>query len=80
MASNPDPYDFSDLLVMDRSELRVELAQCVGELATFHERVAFVKATDPKSPELHEYTGTRDALIEKKWLILRLMEDADTNR
>lgn len=75
MASSPDPYDFSDLLTLGRSELRQELALCIAELATFHERVAFIKATDPKSAELHEYTGTRDALNEKKWLILKLMED-----
>ena len=77
MASSPDPYDFSDLLAMGRSELRVELAQCVAELATMHERCAFIKATDPKSPEYNEYAGTRDALNEKKWLIMKLMEDAE---
>lgn len=76
MASSPDPYNFSDLLYMGRSELRAELCQCVAELATFHEKVAFLRATEsPKSGEAIEAAGTRDALVEKKWLLLKLMDD-----
>lgn len=77
MASSPDPYDFSDLLVLGRSELRAELTQCVSELATKIEHVAFLKCTDPKGWEGIEATGQRDALNEKKWLIMKLMEDAE---
>jgi hypothetical protein len=76
MASSPDPYDFSDLLHASRSELRAELTRTVAELATTFERIAFIQATAPKSDEKYEYTGTRDALNEKKWLILKLMDDA----
>lgn len=74
MAANPDPYDFSDLLHMGRSELRRELAQTVAELATAYELTAFVRVTSPHKDEYLEHAGHRDALNEKKWLILKLMD------
>jgi len=77
MASAPDPYNFSDLLDMSRSELRKHLAQTVAELCTAHEQTAFVRATSTYKDEYFEYAGHRDALVEQKWLILKLMEDAE---
>ncbi len=77
MAAIPDPYSFSDLLHMGRSELRYELADTVAQLATYYERVAFLRATDGRGPEYFEAEGHRDALVEQKWLIIKLMEDAD---
>lgn len=72
--SAPDPYDFSDLLTMGRSELREHLVQTVSELATMHEHVAFIRATSPHKDEYIEAAGHRDALVEQKWLILRLLD------
>jgi hypothetical protein len=77
MAANPDPYDFSDLLDLGRSELRKELAATVAELATAIELTAFIRVTSNHKDEYYEYAGHRDALTEKKWLIMKLMEDAD---
>jgi hypothetical protein len=76
MAANPDPYDFSDLLTLGRSELRDHLAKTVAELCTMHEQVAFLRATSPHKDEYLEAAGHRDALVEQKWLILKLMDDA----
>lgn len=39
-----------------------------------HEHVAFLRATSYNKDEYIEAAGHRDALIEQKWLILRLME------
>jgi len=77
MAAQPDPYDFSDLLTCSRSELRTHLAKTIAELATMYEHVAFLRVTATIKDEYYEAQGHRDALIEQKWLILRLMEDAD---
>ncbi len=77
MASVPDPYSFSDLLAMSRSELRVRLVKVIEQLATMHEHVAFIRATSTVASERYEYEGHRDALIEEKWLVMKLMEDAD---
>jgi len=74
--SQPDPYNFSDLLTLSRSELRVHLAKTIAELCTMYEHVAFIRATSPHKDEYLEAAGHRDALIEQKWLIVRLMEDA----
>jgi len=41
-----------------------------------YEHVAFIRATSPHKDEYLEAAGHRDALIEQKWLIVRLMEDA----
>jgi len=77
MAANPDPYSFSDLLTMGRSELRGELAETVSALCTAIEHVAFLKATSGKSAETIEAEGHRDALNEQKWLIQHLMDTLD---
>ena len=76
MAANPDPYDFSDLLTLGRSELRQHLAQTVAELCTMYEQVAFIRATATNKDEHLEAAGHRDALNEQKWLILKLMDNA----
>lgn len=41
-----------------------------------YEHVAFLRVTATIKDEYYEAQGHRDALIEQKWLILRLMEDA----
>lgn len=76
MVAAPDPYDFSGLLAMGRSELREAYCETVSELATTHERVAYMKITGTPS-DRYEYEGIREALTEKKWLILKLMEDVE---
>lgn len=76
MAANPEPYNFSDLLTLGRSELRVELVRVIEQLCTAHEQFAYIKATSTYKDEILELQGHRDALIEEKWLILKLMEDA----
>lgn len=46
----------------------------MAELATMHEHVAFLRATSTVKDEYIEAAGHRDALIEQKWLILRLLD------
>ena len=59
---------------MGRSELREHLAETVAELCTMHEHVAFLRATAHNKDEYIEAAGHRDALVEQKWLILRLLD------
>lgn len=78
MAPYPDPYQFADLLDMGRSELRHELATIVGELCTELELCAYIRSTDGRSNEYFEHEGHRDALTERKWLVIKLLDTIDT--
>jgi hypothetical protein len=78
LASNPDPYSFSDLLHASRSELREALATTVAQLCTELETCAFIRATDGRNSEYYEHEGHRDALTEQKWLILKLIDTIDS--
>lgn len=74
MASNPDPYSFSDLLVASRSELREHLATTVADLCTALEHTAFLRSTEGRGAEFFESEGRAQALQEQKWLILKLID------
>lgn len=76
MAAIPDAYSFSDLLHMGRSELREELTKTVADLCHYIEHTAFLRSTEGRGAEYFESEGHRDALVEQKWLIMKLMEDA----
>jgi hypothetical protein len=73
---HPDPYDFSDLPAMSRSELRVELSKVTAELCDCYSTLAFVKTAGDVS-EKTEYTALKDILTEKKWLIVNLLGSAN---
>jgi len=70
----PDPYDFSDLVAMTRSELREQLAVTIAALCTELELCAYIRATDGRTNEFFEREGHRDSLTEQKWLILKLID------
>jgi hypothetical protein len=71
-------WDFGKLVDATSQELYRELAMTHGELATLHEEIAFNRVSEMSSPMLKEQRlmdeGRRDALIEKKFLIIRLLD------
>jgi len=70
-------YDFKPLLDLDIDDLLSELAIVHGELANIHEEIAMTKVSEePRKPsgQRIQDEGHRDALIEKKFLILRLLD------
>jgi len=75
-------WDFGKLVDASRDELLRELAETHAELATLHEEIAFNKVSEMTTPTLRaqriEDEGHRDALIEKKWLITRLLDARPT--
>lgn len=76
---NDDPYDYSYLIDLDSDELLRELATAHGELARLHEEIAFIRAAEAvkdvaQKPQRINDEGHRDALIEKKFLIVRLLD------
>lgn len=74
-------YDFRDLLDMDRAKLLETLADTHTVLANLHEEIAYTRATEittastpsVKATRMH-MEGQRDAMIEKKFLLIRLIE------
>lgn len=77
--TTPDPFDFAPLLDMNTQELLLEIAGVHGELARLHEEIALVRAAEAnkdltrRSQRIND-EGHRDALIEKKFLIARLLD------
>lgn len=74
-----DFYDFRYLLDLDTPGLLSELADVHAELATLHENIAFIRAEEAvkrvdQKPQRINDEGHRDALIEKKFLIVRLLD------
>jgi hypothetical protein len=74
----PNVWEFGKLVDADVEELLTELAFTHSELATLHEEIAFTRSSEKSHPELHAQRlideGRRDALIEKKFLIIRLLD------
>lgn len=74
----PVVWEFGKLVEADVEELLTELALTHSELATLHEEIAFTRSSEAAHPELKPQRymdeGRRDALIEKKWLITRLLD------
>ena len=78
----PAVWEFGKLVDADVEELLSELALTHAELATLHEEIAFTRSSEGSHPELKGQRlldeGRRDALIEKKWLITRLLDARST--
>lgn len=72
------PWDFALLVDADRPVLLKELADAHTQLANLHEEIAFNKVSEMENPSLKaarlQLEGCRDALIEKKFLLLRLLD------
>lgn len=75
-----ETWDFALLVDAPRSDLYRELAATHSELANIHEEIAFNKATEATDktvrPARLQLEGRRDALIEKKFLLIRLLDAA----
>lgn len=73
-------FDFHNLLPMSRTELLYELTDAHTQLANLHLRVGFLRAEEIREPkgyakqERYDTEGKRDAYIEKKFLIARLLD------
>lgn len=71
-------YDWKPLVDAPVPELLHELAAVHSELANLHEEIAFNKVTELTNPAMKAQRlndeGHREALIEKKWLITRLID------
>lgn len=76
-------WDFALLVDAPRPDLLRELAAAHSELANLHEEIAFSRANEIANPAVkparYQLEGRRDALIEKKFLLIRLL-DAAANR
>lgn len=73
--------DFTWLLNLPLTELLRELTIAHSELAQLHVRIGFLRAEEIRNKgslfekaERVESEGSRDALIEKKFLLVRLIE------
>ena len=75
-----ETWDFSHLLVLSKTQLLAELAAVHGELATLFESIAYNKTIEQGDPQVKAVRileeGKRDAFIEKKYLIIRILEHA----
>lgn len=71
-------HNFDALLIMSRAELLSTLATVHADVANITEQVAFCRAQEvrlnERNPDRIVLEGSRDALNEKKWLILKLLE------
>lgn len=73
-------YDFSGLVEASIPTLLRELAVCHSALANLHTRIAFLKQEEHREGLKHageqriEFEGLRDAYVERKWLIVKLLE------
>jgi hypothetical protein len=80
----PDPlasHDFLSLLPLSRGELVRELLSTSSDIANMSMRIGFLRSEeirDPKSyakQERYELESVRQAYEEKRWLLIRLVED-----
>ena len=85
MTGLPDPavhHDFTRLLPLGREELLGELLVCASDLANMSARVGFLKAEEVRDPrgyakqERVELEAVRAAYEEKRWILIRLLEEA----
>lgn len=72
-------FDFGDLLRSTKEGLLVSLAETHSSIANLTVRAAFLRAEElRKVPGAHEQRvemeGLRDAYVEEKWLINKLLE------
>lgn len=73
-------WDFGYLLTATKIELLKELASSHSEIATLMESIAYNRTIEQGDPQVKAVRileeGRRDAYIEKKYLIIRLLEHA----
>lgn len=72
-------FDFHQLLAQPPSKLLSELTDAHTQLANLHVRIGFLRAEEARKEvyakeERVELEGKRDAYVEKKFLIIRLLE------
>lgn len=71
-------WDFRDLLIASQADLLAELADTHQNLAVLHEEIAHLRVGEKyKTNDASERIiaeGKRDAFIEKKFLLIRLLE------
>lgn len=78
----PDRYDFTDLVHTPKARLYEILAEVHSDLANLHAEIAYArsceatKTGDQATIKAQRYNdeGYRDALIEKKFLLARLLD------
>ena len=74
----PVKWDFALLLDADVHTLLAELTDTHAELANIHEEIAFNKVGEVENRSLKGprmlLEGRRDALVEKKFLLIRLLD------
>jgi hypothetical protein len=80
----PDPavhHDFTQLLPLAREELLHELLVTASDLANMSMRIGFLKAEEVRDPkgyakgERVELEAIRTAYEEKRWILIRLLEN-----
>lgn len=75
-----DEFDFRDLPHADLPTLIIELADVHTLLANLHSTIAFARSTHIRAgdkgaqPDVIELEAERDSLIEKKFLLARLID------
>lgn len=80
-------YDFGPLVHASAYELTVTLAETHSAIANLHAKVAFLRAEEDRDPHnrdtkalRHEFEGTRDAYVEKKFLLYQLLKGVHGDR
>jgi hypothetical protein len=74
-------WDFHDLRWLSKTELLDELLDTHQNLANLHEKIGWLRAQELSGAgrgERYESEGVRDAYVEKKYLLLRLIDAATT--
>lgn len=80
---NPDNdlhFDFIQYLDFDKSGILRELADSHQAIANLHIQIAYLKEEEERGAQgakvlRRQMEGTRDAYIEKKWLLKTLLEE-----
>ncbi len=80
-----DRHEFTWLTTATRQDLLATLAVTQQDLANLHADIAFARVNETKdNPAVREaritMEGERDALTEKKWLIVRLLDECHDDR
>jgi len=70
---------FGELLDLNSRELLADLADVMGNLATLHTEIAFLKAEEVRDKTVDKterlmVEGDVAALEERKWFIIRVLE------
>lgn len=72
-------WQFGELRYLDKNELLNELLDTHQNLANLHEKIGYLRSQElvgATKSERYEAEGVRDAYVEKKYLLLRLIDNA----